>query len=331
MQAVRLHTLGGPGSLVIEQMPQPVPEPSEVLVRLRAAALNHRDLFITHGKYAKIELPVTLGSDGAGEVAGLGSLVREFKIGDDVVINPLIGWGAARDVRSPNATILGMPRPGTFAQYVCVPAENVFPKPSERTPEEAAAMLLAGLTAVRALFTKGELRDGMKLLLPGIGGGVQTMALQLALSVGARVMVTSSSDEKLERAVAIGAHAGVNYANNARWEKEAKEFGPFDLVVDSSGGETFAKAVSLVRPGGRVIIYGGTHPESTVKLYSIFWNEIAVLGTTMGSPEDFRRLLELAPTVSPVIDRVYPLDEIVSAMQRMERGEQFGKIVLRIP
>src|SRR5579883_1914812 len=229
MKAVRLHRIGGPQNLVYEEVDRPEPPPGEVLVRVRAAALNHRDVFITQGLYPKIALPRILGADGAGEAQG-----RE------ILIDPLLGWGPDERIWRPDATILGMPRDGTFAQFVSVPRENVHAKPAHLSFEEAAALPLAGVTAYRALFTRGELRPGETLLITGVGGGVQTFALLFAVAAGAKVLVTSSSDAKLERARAIGAHAGFNYRTDPEWHKAVRAHAPLDMVVDSAGGESFA-------------------------------------------------------------------------------------------
>jgi zinc-binding alcohol dehydrogenase/oxidoreductase len=331
MRAVRLHEIGGPESLHLDEIPVTVPAPGEVLVRVRAAALNHRDLFITRGLYPNVALPATLGSDGSGEIAAFGESVTDKRIGDEVVIDPMLGWGDDPALWQPGATILGMPHPGTLAQYVAVPAENVYAKPAYLTMEQAAAIPLCGSTAYRALFTRGALRAGETVLLPGIGGGVQTFALLFAKRAGAKVIVTSSSDEKLERARELGADAALNYVVNPDWQREVKALGVVDLVVDSSGGETLAKALAIVRPGGRVVVYGGTNPNATIRLFPLFWNHLTILGTSMGSPQDFRSALGLfSGDLVPVVDRVYPLDDVAGAMQRMDAGQQFGKIVIRV-
>ncbi|MGH7738177.1 MAG: zinc-binding dehydrogenase [Candidatus Tyrphobacter sp.] len=331
MRAVRLHRLEGPRALEIEDVPTPAPGPGEVLVRIRAAALNHRDLFITRGLYPKIVTPAQLGSDGAGVVEGIGDRVTSIRSGDEVVIDPMLGWGDDERVRAADSTILGMPSAGTFAQYVVVPAANVHPKPSALSMEEAAAIPLCGLTAYRAVFTKGALRRGETVLVPGVGGGVQSFVLLFAKAVGARAIVTSSSDEKLRRARELGADVALNYASSGAWEREAKAAGPVDLVVDSSGGDTLAKAISALRPGGRVVVYGGTRPEAALKLFALFWNEISILGSTMGSPSDFAAMLALFEDGrKPAVDGVFALDEVAIAMERMDGGAQFGKVVLRI-
>ncbi len=331
MRAVRLHEIGGPQNLKIEEIDRPQPAPGEVLVRIRAAAFNRRDVFITQGLYPNIVLPRTLGSDGAGVVEAVGEGVTAFVSGDEVVIDPTMGWGENPRVWSSQATILGMPRDGTFAQYVTVPRENVRIKPVELTMEEAGAIPLAGLTAYRAVHTRGDLQPGETVLLPGVGGGVQTFALLFAKKAGARVIVTSGTDDKLERARALGADETINYATDPEWHKTLRKLGPVDLVVDSSGGDTLNKVLGAMRPGGRIVIYGGTRVESTFRLFPLFWNHIDIRGTSMGSPQDFTKMLELFETgLKPAIDHTYALDQAVAAAERMASSDQFGKIVLRV-
>jgi NADPH:quinone reductase-like Zn-dependent oxidoreductase len=322
MKSVRLHEIGGPQNLTIDDVPQPQPQPGEALVRIRAAALNHRDVYITQGLYPNIALPCILGADGAGEADGRA-----------VLIDPTIGWGSDERVWSLDARILGVPRDGTFAEYVCVPKENVHAKPEHLSFEEAAALPLAGVTAFRATFTRGELRSGETLLVTGIGGGVQTFVLLYAKAAGARVIVTSSSDEKLERAKALGADLTVNYKTDTDWHKTLrKTAGAIDMIVDSAGGDTFAKATSIVRPGGRVVTYGGTSGDAKIRMFPVFWNQIDIRGSSMGSPADFRAMLEFVSKhrIKPVIDRVYAMNDVVAAAQRMSEAGQFGKIILTV-
>ncbi|HTA38981.1 MAG TPA: NAD(P)-dependent alcohol dehydrogenase [Candidatus Acidoferrales bacterium] len=323
MQAVRLHEIGGPENLRIEQTPRPEPGAGEVLVRLRAAAFNRRDVFITQGLYPGIKLPVTLGSDGAGMLESTGA---------EVVIDPMLGWGDDPDVwDAKGSSVLGMPHDGTFAEYVAVPAGNVHPKPPSLTMEEAAAIPLAGLTAYRATFTRAALRAGETILIPGVGGGVQTFVLLFAKKIGARAIVTSGDDAKLERAKEMGADVCINYKTTPDWHKEARAAGPIDVVVDSSGGDTLAKAIDAVRPGGRIAIYGGTTAAANVKLFPLFWKHVTIFGTSMGSPQDFRAMLALFDgSIKPALDKVFPFEEATAAAQRMASSQQFGKIVLRI-
>ncbi|HET9028911.1 MAG TPA: zinc-binding dehydrogenase [Candidatus Aquilonibacter sp.] len=322
MKAVRLHETGGPSHLRVEEIERPQPADGETLVRVHAAAFNRRDVFITQGLYPGIELPRTLGSDGAGIEEGTGR---------EVVIDPMLGWGRDPQVWDSRASILGMPRDGTFAQYVCVPKDNIYPKPAHLTTEEAAAIPLAGLTAYRATFTRGELKTGETILIPGIGGGVQTFVLLYAKAIGARTIVTSGSNDKLDRARAMGADVAINYRETPDWHKTLKR-GEVDIAIDSSGGETLSKAISIMRPGGRLVIYGGTQIESTLRLFPVFWNHLDIRGTSMGSPMDFAAMLAFFTEhrLRPAIDRVYPMSDVVSAAERMANAEQFGKIVLRI-
>jgi len=333
MLAVRLHETGGPQRLQIEEIAVPQIGESEVLVRVAAAALNRRDVFITQRLYPNIRLPVTLGSDGAGVVAATGSVLAGVSAGDEVVIDPMLDWGSDPRVwDAATSTVLGMPRDGTFAQYVAVPAENVYPKPSHLSMEEAAALPLAGVTAYRALFTRGGIERGQTVLITGVGGGVQSFVLLFAKQAGARAIVTSSSDEKLRKAEALGADLAVNYKTDPNWHKTLRSHGPIDLVVDSSGGETLAKAMDAVRPGGRIVVYGGTAGDATVKLFPLFWKHLTIAGTSMGSPQDFVAMLALfANGLRPTIDGVFPMQEVVAAAQHMDESGQFGKIVLTVP
>lgn len=322
MKAVRLHEIGGPQNLVVDEVETPHPNSGEVLVRIRAGALNHRDVFITQGLYPNINLPCILGADGAGELDGR-----------PVLIDPTIGWGNDERVWSSKASILGVPLAGTFADYVCVPLENLHPKPEHLSFEEAAALPLAGVTAFRATFTRGELKAGETLLITGIGGGVQTFVLLYAKAAGARVIVTSGSDEKLERAKALGADMAVNYKTDPDWHKTIrKTAGVIDMVVDSAGGDTFAKATTIVRPGGRIVTYGGTTGDAKIKMFPVFWNQLDIRGSSMGSPPDFRAMLEFVTKhrIKPVIDKVYDMSDVIAAAQRMNEAGQFGKIVLTV-
>jgi zinc-binding alcohol dehydrogenase/oxidoreductase len=322
MKAIRLHEVGGPHNLRVDEVKQPSPREGELAVRIRAAALNHRDVFITQGLYRNIVLPCILGADGAGNV-------------DDkaVLIDPTIGWGEDDRVWRTDATILGMPLAGTFAEYVCVPSENVYPVPEHLSYEEAAALPLGGVTAFRAICARGELQTGETVLITGIGGGVQTFALLYAKALGARAVVTSGSDEKLEKAKQLGADIGVNYRTDPQWHKTARKLaGSIDMVIDSAGGDSFANALSILRSGGRAVTYGGTTGDARLKMFPIFWNQLDIRGTSMGSPTDFAKMLHFVKKhrIKPVIDRVYDMSEVVQAAQRMSDAQQFGKIVLKI-
>jgi NADPH:quinone reductase-like Zn-dependent oxidoreductase len=253
-----------------------------------------------------------------------------------VVIDPSLDWGSDPRAQSAAFRILGLPDNGTYAQLVLVPASNLHRRPSGLSWEECAAIPLAGVTAYRALVTRGQALAGETVLIPGIGGGVATFVLLLARQLGARVLVTSGSEEKLARARELGAEAGFNY-KSADWVKAVRAAcggtGP-DIIVDGTGGPTFNQILDVARPGGRVVSYGatlGAAPDVTVR--RIFWKQLDVLGSTMGRAEDFAAMLALFAdgALRPVVDRVFPLAEAGAAQARMEEAGQFGKIVLSIP
>ncbi len=332
-----LHELGGPDKLNYEDAPDPEPGPGETVVRLHAAALNRRDVFVIQGQYpgAKPEaLPVILGSDGSGEVVARGEGADGPDEGTEVVINPALYWGD--DPRKPGQEyrILGLPDDGTFAQFVKVPADNVFPKPSHLSHEEAAAIPLGALTAYRALVTRGKVQEGEIVVVPGIGSGVATFVVQMATALGAQVFVTSGSDEKIEKAKELGAEGGVNY-NSEDWFKELKSLtGGVDLSVDHVGGEGFDALVSLAKPGSRIVTFGATAgPKVTVVMPRIFLKWLDVLGTAMGTNEEFGAMLDLWAEhgLRPTINETFSLEETAAAMQHMEEGKGIGKIVLDVP
>ena len=333
MKAIMLRELGGPERLVLEHVDDPQPGPGEAVVALRAAALNHRDAWIRKGQYAGIRLPVILGSDGAGEVAAVGDGVDPSWIGRHVVINPSLGWGPDARVQGPSYKILGLPDDGTYAERVNVPADNLFAKPVALSWEAAAAIPLAGLTAYRAIVTRARVQPGETVLITGIGGGVAALGLLIARHLGARVIVTSGSDAKLDRARQLGADGGVNYRDEA-WGRQVQalcEGGP-DVIVDSAGREVFATLLDVVKPGGRIVTFGATTGSpSTVEIRRIFWKQISILGSTMGTPAEFAGMLSLfdGPLV-PIVDRVFPLLAAPEAHRRMDQADQFGKIVLEI-
>jgi len=331
MKAVLLRTLGGPEVLRVEDAPDPRPDAGEALVRLRAAALNHRDVWIRKGQYAGITLPVILGSDGAGDVVEVGAGVDAAWRGREVVIDPAFNWGDDERVQGASFQILGLPRDGTYAELVTVPADQLHDKPVHLSFEEAAAVPLASVTAYRAVVTRAQVRAGETIVVTGIGGGVATCALLIATRLRAKVYVTSGSDAKLGAARAHGAIGGVNH-RDPDWPKAlvAAIGGRPDVVIDGAGGETFNRALDLVKPGGRVVSYGATlGPVQNLEVRRIFWKQLNVLGSTMGSRADFAAMLQLyAGGLRPIVDSVLPLDHAADAHRRMEEGQQFGKIVL---
>src|SRR5215218_6204465 len=282
MKAMVLHEIGGPDKLSYEDAPDPEPGSGETVVRLHAAALNRRDVFVTRGQYpgAKPEaLPVILGSDGSGEVVARGEGADGPDEGTEVVINPALYWGDDPRVPGKEYRILGIPDDGTFAQFIKVPADHVFPKPSHLSHQEAAALPLAALTAYRALVTRGGVAGGETVLVPGVGGGV-------------------------------------------------------DLSADHVGGENFNALVSLARPGGRIVVIGATAgPTSRAMTIRIALKQLDVLGTAMGTAEEFGAMLDLYAEhgLHPKVNETFALEDIASALHLMEEGSGIGKIVLDIP
>ncbi|RCS52740.1 alcohol dehydrogenase [Bremerella cremea] len=308
-------------------------KPGYAKVALKAAALNHRDYWITQGLYPGIELPKVLGSDGAGVVVEVGQADDESWLDQEVIINPGSDWGTNEAAQSDQFTILGMPHHGTFSTHIHVPIEAMRAKPKHLSWEEAAALPLSGVTAFRATMSQGQLRPGEKVLVSGIGGGVATLALQFAVAVGAEVAVTSSSEAKLARAKELGAIAGFNYREEGWTKKAAESFGSPNLIIDSAAGKGYTNLVAIAAPGGRIVNYGATTgaPEK-LDMFKLFWKQLKLIGSTMGSPADFRGMLNLVEKheIRPVIDQVFSLAQGNEALARMEQGEQFGKIVLRI-
>lgn len=333
MRAMVLTALGDVDNLQLQQRPDPRPGPADAVVRLHAAALNRRDVWIRKGQYANIKVPIILGSDGAGEVVDVGTAVDPAWKGRPVVIDPSLNWGTDERAQDSAFHILGLPVDGTYAEMVVVPAANLHSKPAHLSWEEAAAVPLASVTAYRALVTRARVQAGETVLITGIGGGVATTALVIAKHLGAKVYVTSGHEAKLEAARRLGALGGVNHSHDD-WPKAliAAIGSRPDVVIDSAGGETFNKALDVLKPGGRLVTYGSTLGAArNVEIRRIFWKQLNVLGTTMGPPSDFAAMLRLYESgLKPVVDKVFPLEQAGDAHIRMEAGDQFGKIVLAI-
>jgi zinc-binding alcohol dehydrogenase/oxidoreductase len=325
---VRIHADGGPEVLVLEEVADPEPKPGEVLVRLRASALNHLDVWIRKG-LPSVPKPRILGADGAGLVEGVGAGVDGFEAGRPVVINPGIEAGDG------TIHVIGEHGDGTNAELIAVPATNVHPIPDGLSFAEAAAFPLVFETAYRMLVTRAHLREGEWVLLWGIGSGVSTAGLAIAKALGARTIVTSSSDEKLERARALGADATVNHASGdvKAAVKEATAGHGADIVVEHVGDATWRTSLDVAAREGRIAVCGATSgPNPPAALHRIWWKQLTILGSTMGTRADFEGAYDLVASgrARPVVDEVVPLDEIRSAHERLEAGEQLGKIVLSI-
>ena len=328
MLAVRIHDEGGPEVLRIEEVPDPEAGPGEVLVRVRTAALNHLDVWVRRG-LPSVPKPRILGADGAGLVEALGEGVDSLEPGQRVVINPGVEHGD-------RILVLGEHTDGTHAELIAAPAAQVFALDERLSWEEAAAFPLVYETAYRMLVTRAALREGEWVLIWGIGGGVATAAFELARALGARTIVTSGARWKLERALEWGADVAVDHGTEdvVAAVKEATGGHGADVVVEHVGEATWQTSLAAAAPAGRVTVCGATSgPNPKAALHRIWWKQLSILGSTMGTGEDFAGAYRLvAEGRAPVVvDSVLPLAEARAAHERMERGEHMGKIVLRIP
>jgi NADPH:quinone reductase-like Zn-dependent oxidoreductase len=318
MKAIRIHEDGGPEVLLYEDAPDPEPGPGEILIQLRAASLNRLDLWVRAGR-PSVPKPRILGADGAG--------VDES--GRRVVINPGLEHGD-------RISVIGEHMDGTHAELIAVPEGNVYPLPDDLSFEDAAAFPLVFETVYRMLVTRAGIREGEWVLVWGVGSGIGTASLQLAKALGGRVIATSSSDAKLARATEFGADAVVNHETGDVVEtvKEATGGPGVDIVIEHVGEATWQTSLQAVRPHGRIAVCGATTgPNPKAALHRIWWKQLTILGSTMGTKEDFEGAFELVKSgkAKPVVDTVFPLSEARAAHERMEAGDQFGKIVLRIP
>jgi NADPH:quinone reductase-like Zn-dependent oxidoreductase len=319
VKAIRIHENGGPEVLRYEDVPDPEPKPGEVLVELRAAALNHLDVWVRKGM-PSVPKPRILGADGAG--------IRR-DTGERVVINPGLEHGGGK------ISVVGEHMDGTCAELIAVPEQNVYAIPDDLSFEDAAAFPLVFETAYRMLVTKARLQEGEWVLIWGIGSGVSTAALAIAKALGGRAIVTSSSEEKLARARELGADEALNHASEdvAARVKEITGAGA-DVIVEHVGEATWKHTLDAARQEGRIVVCGATSgPNPPAALHRIWWKQLAILGSTMGTKEDFEGAFELVKSgrARPVVDSVFPLAEARAAHERLEAGDQLGKVVLRIP
>lgn len=342
MKAAAIREHGGPDVIRIEDVPDPKPGPRDVVVAIRAAAMNHVDIWVRRGGRAELEFPHVLGADGAGVVAAVGKDVREVEVGQEVVVLAGLSCGSCEFCRGgeqslcPDFGIVGMASPGTFAEKVSVPAVNVAPKPAGLSFEQVAALGVAYGTAWRMLFTRARLLPGETVLIHGIGGGVALAALQFVKISGARAIVTSSSDEKLKKARQMGADGAVNYARTADVAAAVRELTGgrgVDVAFDTVGAATWPIDFAVAHKGSRIVLCGVTSgAEAVTDLRALYWNQLTVLGSTFASRRDFTGMLRTieAAGIEPVIDSVLPLERVVEATRRMEEGRQFGNIVLTV-
>ena len=342
MKAVALFEHGGVDKLTLTDLPKPTPGPDEVIINVKTVAMNHLDLWVRQGLPGlKIEFPFTLGSDIAGVIAELGSSAKGLSVGQRVTINP--GWWdttceycrAGEECLCVDFKIFGEHLPGGYAEYMRVPARNVMPIPDDMGFEEIVAAPLAFLTAWRALITRAKLKPGEDVLITGVGGGVASAAVQIAKLAGARVFVTSSSNEKLERAKQLGADVLINYKEK-EFEREAFVLTGkrgVDVVLDSTGGPNWVKSVRALCKGGRLVTVGATlDPNPPEEIRLVFWKQVSLLGSTMSTQKEFRDVMKLVfqRKLKPVVDTIMPLEQAREAHERLAQGKQFGKIVLRV-
>jgi NADPH:quinone reductase-like Zn-dependent oxidoreductase len=342
MKAAVFHEFGGPDRVRLEEVPTPSAGPGEVLIRVRACALNHLDLWVLGGLPAlKTPLPFWTGCDIAGEVAALGPGVTAPAVGTRVAVNPSLSCGvcewcvAGEDSMCVKYRILGEHVRGGLAEYVTASAASCLPLPDHVGFEEAAAFILVNMTAWRMLVTRAALRPAEDLLILGVGGGVSSAAVQIGKLCGARVLVTSSSDEKLRRAKALGADEGVNYAR-ADWQKAVREWTGkrgVDVVLDNVGAATWTGSIRSLASGGRLVTCGATSgPMGETDIRIVFWRQLSIIGSTMANRKEFRDVMGqlFAGRLRAVVDRTFPLAETASALAVLQKGEQFGKLVATI-
>ncbi len=344
MHAITMREFGGPEVLRYEELPDPRPGPGEVLVKLRAAALNHLDIWVRKGrKPGGLAGPHVPGSDGAGTVAALGEGVSGLDPGQPVLINPALSCGycpwcdAGEHSLCERFDIVGLGRAGTFAQYVAVPTENLAPIPAGLSFTQAAALPLVGLTAWRMMVTKARPRPGETVLVLGAGGGVSGRCIELAALAGARAIASSRSEEKLVRSRELGAEETILYRDNDSLVRRTLELTGgrgAEVVVDNVGQATWAGTLAAAARGGRIVTNGCTSGcSAATDLFAVYWKQLTVMGSTMGTRGEMRALLRAVAQgrLRHMVDSVYPLEEAAEAQRRLEAGEQFGKIVLTIP
>jgi zinc-binding alcohol dehydrogenase/oxidoreductase len=317
--------------LVVEDVKKPRPVKDQVLIKLKYAALNHRDLWLIQEQTQQFPNGIILGSDGSGVVDDVGEDADPLLVGMEVVINPSLDWGNNPFVQGDAFRILGFPDNGTFAEYITISKKYIFEKPEHLSFEEAAAVPLSALTAYRALFTKARLRAKEKVLITGVGGGAALWALKFASAYQGRVYVTSGSEDKIEKAKQLGAMGGFNYKDSEWAAKAQKEVGGFDIIIDSAGGDQFSKLIEIAMPGGRIVNFGRTAGNITdISTRLLYWKQLSIHGSTMGTRDEFLSMLDFIESrnMKPVIDKTFPLSDFKTAFQRMDEGGQFGKIIL---
>jgi len=325
--------LASSGQIELREIPKPTLLPGKALVKMKAVALNRRDDWIREGKYPGIRFGVTMGSDGAGTVEDVSDESNRDWVGQEVVINPNIDWGPDPEVQAKNYTILGMPVNGTFAEYIVVNIDRLQRKPLHLDFLQAATLPLGGLTAFRALFRRGALRSGQNVLISGFGGGVAQFAFLFAKAAGAHVYITSGSDEKIARAIKMGAKGAYNYKKESNYGDLWKTKGGFDLIIDSAGGDQVNNFIKMLKPCGKIVCYGATNgTPSKLDLYRLFWNQLSLLGSTAGNDHEFNEMLTFVSQhqIRPIIDSIRPFSKIAESFGDITKPNKVGKIVFQV-
>jgi zinc-binding alcohol dehydrogenase/oxidoreductase len=329
MKAIVHEGKQGMQGLSLRDFQEPQINSGMVKVKLKTAGLNRRDLMVLT-RHKEDQPPLIVGSDGAGIIVETGEGVTNVAAGDEVIINPGLGWSQNSDAPPAGFEIVGLPDHGTFAEYISLPAENVEKKPGHLKWEEAGVLSLAALTAYRVLFTRAKVKEGDTVLIPGIGSGVGTFLLKFAKAAGAKVIVTSRSEEKQEKARELGADLSIS--TNSDWNEELKDES-VDVVIESIGRATFDKSLKVVRKGGTVATFGATTEDNIeIDIRHFFYGQLNLLGSTMGSTEEFREMLHFIQkhNITPAVDSVYNIEDYEAAFDRLKNSENLGKIAFRI-
>jgi NADPH:quinone reductase-like Zn-dependent oxidoreductase len=343
VKALAFEKFGGPDVLALRDVPDPKIGPDDVLVRVKACALNHLDIFVREGIPAlKTPLPFWTGCDIAGDVVDVGPAVKDVKIGTRVAVNPNLTCGRCEfcmqgeDSLCVRYGILGEHKPGGMAELVAVRADNVLPLPAHVSYTDAASFVLTNMTAWRMVVTQAQVKPGHHVLIIGVGGGVSSTAVQIAKLCGARVLVTSSSDTKLDKAKALGADVGINYSSDPDWTKAVSEHTGkrgVDVVIENVGAATWKQSIRVLKGGGRLVTCGATTgPIGETLIPLVFWKQLHIIGSTMANRKEFHDVMTMLFTgrLRPIVDEVVPLADGAAAQQRLADGKQFGKIVLTI-
>ena len=343
MKALAFEKFGGPDVLALRDVPEPKIGPDDVLVRVKACALNHLDIFVREGIPAlKTPLPFWTGCDIAGDVVDVGAAVKDVKTGTRVAVNPNLTCGRCEfcmqgeDSLCVRYGILGEHKPGGMAEMVAVRADNVLPLPSHVSYTDAASFVLTNMTAWRMVVTQAQVKPGQDVLIIGVGGGVSSTAVQIAKLCGARVLVTSSSDAKLDKAKGLGADVGINYSKDADWTKAVSEHTGkrgVDVVIENVGAATWKQSIRVLKGGGRLVTCGATTgPIGETLIPLVFWKQLHIIGSTMANRKEFHDVMALffVGRLKAIVDEIVPLADGAAAQQRLADGKQFGKIVLTV-